>query len=149
MAQLRFCHWAVPITKAIRFVGGWCEFSCIRTKVSDLPVVSPHHTIDLLFVPERLQKYAEFIAQADTASGVIQIPPELREGLPPGLRDSIVIRECYRTVLKKLEVLGNNFAVILSGTPGIGKSAFAVLLLHRLAKQGAQVAYRCAYTSPG
>ncbi|GAQ92402.1 hypothetical protein KFL_010070020 [Klebsormidium nitens] len=93
-------------------------------------------------VLERLQKYAEFIAQADTASGVIQIPPELREGLPPGLRDSIVIRECYRTVLKKLEVLGNNFAVILSGTPGIGKSAFAVLLLHWFAKQGAQVAYR-------
>lgn len=82
----------------------------------------------------------------DIDSGVIQIPPELREEMPPGLRDSIVIRECYRTVLKKLEALGDKFAVVLSGTPGIGKS---VLLLHVLAKQGAQVAYRCACTCPG
>ncbi|GAQ86781.1 hypothetical protein KFL_003110020 [Klebsormidium nitens] len=93
-------------------------------------------------VLERLQKYAEFIAQTDTASGIIQIPPELREGLPPGLRDSILIRECYCMVLKKLEALGDDFAVVLSGTPGIGKSAIAVLLLHHLAEQGAQVAYR-------
>jgi hypothetical protein len=126
-----------------------CRISCIGTKASDLPVVSTHHNNDLLFVPERLQKYAEYIAQVDIDSGVIQIPPELREEMPPGLRDSIVIRECYRTVLKKLEALGDNFAVVLSGTPGIGKSAFAVLLLHVLAKQGAQVAYRCACTSPG
>jgi Mrp family chromosome partitioning ATPase len=117
--------------------------------VSDLPVVSPHHNDDLLLVPERLQKYAEFIAHADTASGVIQIPPELREGLPPGLKDSILIRECYRMVLKKLEALGNDFAVVLSGTPGIGKSAFTVLLLHYLAEEGAQVAYRYAYTTLG
>ncbi|GAQ88065.1 hypothetical protein KFL_003970120 [Klebsormidium nitens] len=93
-------------------------------------------------VLERLQKYAEYIAQVDIASGFIDIPHELREGMPPGLRDSIFIRESYRTVLKKLEALGNDFAVVLSGTPGIGKSAFAVLLLHHLAKQGAQVAYR-------
>ncbi|GAQ89924.1 hypothetical protein KFL_005780020 [Klebsormidium nitens] len=93
-------------------------------------------------VLERLQKYAELIAHADTASGVIQIPPELREGLPPGLKDSILIRECYCMVLKKLEALGDDFAVVLSGTPGIGKSAIAVLLLHHLAEQGAQVAYR-------
>jgi Mrp family chromosome partitioning ATPase len=117
--------------------------------VSDLPVVSPHHNDDLLLVPERLQKYAEFIAHADTASEVIQIPPELREGLPPGLKDSILIWECYRMVLKKLEALGNDFAVVLSGTPGIGKSAFAVLLLHYLAEMGAQVAHRYAYTTLG
>jgi Mrp family chromosome partitioning ATPase len=130
-------------------MGGWCRVSCNGTRVSDLRVVSPHHKNDLLFVPEGLQKYAAFIARVDTASGVIQIPPELRDRLPPGLRKSIVIRECYRTVLKKLEALGNNFAVVLSGTPGIGKSAFAVLLLHHLAGQGAQVAYRYACTSPG
>lgn len=91
-----------------------------------------------------LRTFAAHIAAADTASGVIEIPREDRHiVLPPMLRESMYIRESYLEVLRKLDALGNDFALVLSNSPGIGKSAFAVLLLHHLAKQRAKVAYRC------
>ncbi|GAQ87179.1 hypothetical protein KFL_003360110 [Klebsormidium nitens] len=89
-----------------------------------------------------LQAYAEFIVRVDTVSGAIEVPPDLPLEIPPGLSKSIMIRPCYLLVLKKLGALGNSFALVLSGSPGIGKSAFSVLLLQYLAKRGAKVAYR-------
>lgn len=91
---------------------------------------------------QALQDYAESIAKVDIASGFIEVPPDPLGVLPPSLSESIMIRPCYLLVLKKFEALGDSFAVVLTGSPGIGKSAFAVLLLHYLAKQGAKVAYR-------
>ncbi|GAQ84807.1 hypothetical protein KFL_002070030 [Klebsormidium nitens] len=89
-----------------------------------------------------LQAYAEFIATVDTSSGYIEVPPGLADVVPPALSESIMIWECYLLVLKKLDALGDSFGVVLSGSPGIGKSAFAPLLLHHLAKKKAKVTYR-------
>jgi KaiC/GvpD/RAD55 family RecA-like ATPase len=62
--------------------------------------------------------------------------------IPPALAGALLIRESYLDVLAALWRLPKDFAVILTGTPGIGKSTFALFFICWLAAQQQKVLYR-------
>lgn len=73
---------------------------------------------------------------------VIRLPRTYSDIVPPSLQQPIMIRQDYIKALQIIIGLGTNFALVLSGTPGIGKSAFALLVLCWLAALQQKVMYR-------
>lgn len=66
-------------------------------------------------------------------------------GLPPQLRDSLYIRRSYRRLFNLLWTSCSNAAhplgFVVTGTPGIGKSAFALYLIQQLGSKQQIVFY--------
>lgn len=66
--------------------------------------------------------------------------------MPDALKGSVFVRPCYKMLWqKKLQPMlgpGEPSACVITGTPGIGKSKFAVWLMKQLAAEGRLVYYQ-------
>jgi Mrp family chromosome partitioning ATPase len=75
---------------------------------------------------------------------IMALPSDLHVDIPPPLRASIYVRPSYWTALRKIREAvreAPEAGVVLTGSPGVGKSAFAMLLVAHLAQQGGVVIY--------
>ncbi len=102
-----------------------------------------------MHAPAGLLEFAQAVLEADTNADFIKLP-RLSRALPRALRRSIMVRQCYRDVVqlimeanKGAMLEDSGFAFVLTGTPGIGKSALALYLICILAQQRQKLVYRC------
>ncbi len=111
--------------------------------------------------PAGLLEFAQAVLKANPNADFIKLP-WLSRALPCALRHSIMVRQCYRDVVQLImevnegmagdisTLAGSGFAFVLTGTPGIGKSALAVYLICLLAQQHQKLVYRfvlCMHSS--
>lgn len=75
--------------------------------------------------------------------------PELPPMVPAHLRKTIMVRDCYRAIVDLIletDEAGTSqggFGIVVTGTPGIGKSTMALYLVCCLAHRRQRVVYRC------
>ena len=89
--------------------------------------------------------------EADKSGDFITMP-ELPAILPSHLLNSFMVRECYRGIVdlimkadeERAASTKHGFGMVITGTPGIGKSVLALYLICRLAQKRQKVLYRCA-----
>ena len=101
------------------------------------------HPVSKFIVPglERLGEFA-LTVNLKESSKFLEVPSDgsLPDLLPAPLRTSIFIRKCYRRILRRItEDRAGCTHTVVTGTPGIGKSAFALLLICHLAQRGCKV----------
>lgn len=101
-----------------------------------------------------LLEFAQAVLEANPDADFINLP-RLSRALPRALRRSIMVRQCYRDVVQLImevnegmagdsfTLADSGFAFVLTGTPGIGKSAMALYLICCLAQQHQKLVYRC------
>lgn len=79
------------------------------------------------------------INEKEDGSRWLQLPDARRPGWPAARLQQIMLRPCYNVLLQHLEdvTLGKEDirGVLVTGTPGIGKSTFAYYFMSWLAKQ--------------
>lgn len=108
--------------------------------------------------PAGLLAFAQFVLTANPDADFLslKLPRVQREEIPPALCQAIMVRECYRAIVELImdadeqRTAGgceNGFAYVLTGTPGIGKSALAVYLICCLAQQRQRVLYWWVHAS--
>lgn len=100
--------------------------------------------------------FAQFVLTADPSADFLNpaLPDAQQQQLPPSLCQAIMVRECYRAIVELImdadeehAATGSKdgFAFVLTGTPGIGKSALALYLICCLAQQRQRILYRCVH----
>lgn len=72
--------------------------------------------------------------------GDVIVMPELPNVVPEALRTSIFVRESYKVALNAIKDLVPGNSIVLTGTPGNGKSAFMLMILCYLARHRQSVA---------
>ncbi len=93
-----------------------------------------------------LRAFAHTVLHADMNADFIIMPREVQEAaIPAPLKHSILMRQSYRRFLRLIAGLvasNQGSGVVLTGTPGTGKSSAAVPLFCVLARRGCKVLYR-------
>ena len=104
----------------------------------------------MAFSAAGLEALTAVLLAADTAKDeFIKLPDGLPPQLPDPLRNSIYVRKCYRHLLDHISNVSPNSATVVTGTPGIGKSAFVLLLLCHLAQRNCKVVYQYSSSRMG
>ena len=137
LRMLHSCH--VPVL-TICMIGSYAPSQRIRCRC--------YHVLAVL------QKFAKAVLKVDTDGDFITLP-ELPSRLPPPVRNSMMVRACYRDIMdlmfmadeewaaSKRAASDDPFGMVVTGTPGIGKSTLALYLICCLAQRHMKVAYRC------
>lgn len=75
----------------------------------------------------------------------LRLPMGLERALPAPLRKSLYVRTCYRQLFdlmqQRCSQAAEPLAFIITGTPGVGKSAAALYFIQQLSKQQQLVCY--------
>lgn len=99
-----------------------------------------------MHVDNDLGIWAQQLVDGQEDDGCLRQPPRQPEGVPPELRDSLYIRPCYRRLYNLLwtscsKEKKHPLGFVVTGTPGIGKSAFALYLIKQLGSRQQIVYY--------
>jgi hypothetical protein len=102
----------------------------------------------VLDVDEDLGRWAQQLVNTQEEDGCLRLPASHPVSLPPQLRNSLYIRRSYRKLFDLLWNICNQATTphqrpgfVVTGTPGIGKSVFALYLIQQLGKQRQIVFY--------
>lgn len=93
-----------------------------------------------------LFNWATQLLHTEEEDGCLRLTAELTWGLPPPLRTSLCIRECYprliKLLLERAELSTEPLGFIITGTSGVGNSALAPYIIQQLGKEHKVVFYQ-------
>jgi hypothetical protein len=99
-------------------------------------------------VDDALGCWAQQLVDTQEEDGCLHVPTNQPMNLSPQLRNSLYVRRSYRKLYDLLWDTCNKAVTpyqrpgfVVTGTPGIGKSAFALYLIQQLGKQRQIVFY--------
>jgi hypothetical protein len=102
-------------------------------------------------VDDALGCWAQQLVDTQEDNCCLHVPTNQPMNLPPQLRNSLYVRRSYRKLYdllwdtcSKAVTPNQRPGFVLTGTPGIGKSAFALYLIQQLGKQHQIVFYEYA-----
>jgi hypothetical protein len=98
-------------------------------------------------------EWSDALRNAKVVDGCLIMPPGVGESLPAPLRGSLFVRQCYERLwqkeLKPMLDAAARGACVITGTPGIGKSKFAMFIIKELAAANKLVYYQSStYSGP-
>jgi hypothetical protein len=112
---------------------------------SNIPFIRPPPFVctDHLRILAELQRLAGVLLSTPVPPhrGFLMVPHDMGDFVPPALRQSVYMRYHYHVALRTILAQQAPALFVVTGTPGIGKSAFALPLVCSLAKNRERVLY--------